>query len=49
MGKAGDGNSTVDNDPEEIKRGLSIYTAIALPVEWKETKINFRYTWLFRL
>lgn len=40
MGKASDGNSTVDNDPEEIKRGLSIYTAIA-PVEWKETKINF--------
>lgn len=40
MGKTLDGNSTVDNDPEEVKRGLSIYTAIA-PVEWKNKKINF--------
>lgn len=40
MGKTLDGNSTVDSDPEEIKRGQSIYTAIA-PVEWKNTKINF--------
>lgn len=40
MGKASDGNSTVDYDAEEIKRGLSIYTAIA-PCEWKNCKINF--------
>ncbi|MDY6062461.1 MAG: elongation factor G [Erysipelotrichaceae bacterium] len=40
MGKAIDGNSVVDCDSEEIKRGLSIYTAIA-PVEWKNCKINF--------
>ena len=30
----------MDNDAEEIKRGLSVYTSIA-PVEWKECKINF--------
>ena len=40
MGKTSDGNSTVDYDAEEIKRGLSIYTAIA-PCEWKNCKINF--------
>lgn len=40
MGSASDGNSVVDYDPEEIKRGLSIYTAIA-PCEWRNYKINF--------
>ena len=40
LGKTGDGTSVMDNDAEEIKRGLSVYTSIA-PVEWKECKINF--------
>lgn len=40
MGSAKDGNSTVDFDPEEIKRGMSVFTAIA-PCEWKDKKINF--------
>ena len=39
-GKAPDGTSTLDYDPEEGKRGVSIYTAIG-PVEWKNVKINF--------
>ena len=39
-GKAPDGTSVLDYDPEEGKRGVSIYTAIA-PVEWKNVKINF--------
>ncbi len=40
MGSAKDGNSTVDFDPEEIKRGMSVFCAIA-PCEWREKKINF--------
>jgi elongation factor G len=40
MGNAKDGNSTVDFDQEEIKRGMSVFTAIA-PCEWKNKKINF--------
>lgn len=40
MGCAKDGNSTVDYDPEEIKRGMSVFTAIA-PCEWRNKKINF--------
>ena len=40
MGKTLDGTSTVDFDPEEVKKGQSIYTAIA-PVEWRGKKINF--------
>ena len=38
MGKASDGNSAMDFDQEEIKRGQSVFTAIA-PIEWKNTKI----------
>lgn len=38
-GKVEDGNTTTDFDPEEIKRGISLTTAIA-PVEWKGFKIN---------
>lgn len=34
------GSSAMDFDAEEIKKGVSIYTAIA-PVEWKDCKINF--------
>lgn len=40
MGSAKDGNSTVDFDQEEIKRGMSVFCAIA-PCEWKNRKINF--------
>ncbi|MCF0112326.1 MAG: elongation factor G [Erysipelotrichaceae bacterium] len=40
MGKTVDGNSAMDYDPEEAKRGMSIYTGIA-PIEWKDCKINF--------
>ena len=40
LGKTIDGTSVMDNDAEEVKRGLSVYTSIA-PVEWKECKINF--------
>ncbi|MFI3283677.1 MAG: elongation factor G [Erysipelotrichaceae bacterium] len=40
MGKASDGNLALDYDAEEIKRKLSVFTALA-PIEWKECKINF--------
>jgi elongation factor G len=39
FGKVVDGNTTTDYDPEEIKRKISIGTAIA-PCEWKDHKIN---------
>ncbi|NLA78363.1 MAG: elongation factor G [Erysipelothrix sp.] len=40
MGKTIDGNSVLDFDAEEIKRGISVFAAVA-PIEWKDTKINF--------
>ncbi|HPT84924.1 MAG TPA: elongation factor G [Bacillota bacterium] len=40
MGKPTDGTTVCDYDPEEVKRGFSLYTAIA-PVMWKNKKINF--------
>ena len=40
FGKTAEGSSIIDYDAEEIKRGLSVYTSI-VPIEWKETKINF--------
>jgi len=40
MGKTTDGTAAMDYDPEEAKRGVSIYCAVA-PVEWKNVKINF--------
>ena len=40
MGKTVDGTAAMDYDPEEAKRGVSVFTAIA-PIEWKNTKINF--------
>ncbi|MCF0115355.1 MAG: elongation factor G [Erysipelotrichaceae bacterium] len=40
MGKTVDGTSTMDYDPDEVKRGVSCYTALA-PIEWKNRKINF--------
>ena len=39
QGKVEDGNTVSDYDPEEIKRRISIGTAMA-PVEWNKTKIN---------
>jgi elongation factor G len=39
FGRVNDGNTTMDYDPEEIKRKISISTSIA-PCEWKEHKIN---------
>jgi elongation factor G len=39
LGKVTDGTTTMDFDPEEIKRTASISTAIA-PCEWKDYKIN---------
>ena len=40
LGKTADGNTVCDFDPEEIKRQISISTAVA-PVEYKGHKINF--------
>lgn len=39
FGKVNDGNTTTDYDPEEIKRKITISTAIA-PCEWKDCRIN---------
>jgi elongation factor G len=39
FGKVDDGASTMDYDPEEIKRKITIATAIA-PLEYKDHKIN---------
>ncbi|MBR3312302.1 MAG: elongation factor G [Solobacterium sp.] len=39
-GKASDGTTALNFDPEEGKRGLSCYCHLA-PVEWKNKKINF--------
>lgn len=39
FGKVSDGTTTTDYDPEEVKRKISISTALA-PCEWKDCKIN---------
>lgn len=39
QGRTEDGNTVMDFDPEEVKRHISISSAIA-PVEWKGTKVN---------
>lgn len=39
LGKISDGNTMCDFDAEEIKRKVSVVTAVA-PIEWKNTKIN---------
>ncbi|NBI09986.1 elongation factor G [Colidextribacter sp. OB.20] len=39
MGKATDGNTVCDYDPEEVKRQISISLAVA-PIEYKGCKIN---------
>ncbi|MBE6111032.1 MAG: GTP-binding protein, partial [Erysipelotrichaceae bacterium] len=40
FGKNNDGTTALNFDPEEGKRGLSVYCHLA-PVEWKDRKINF--------
>lgn len=40
LGRIEDGSTTTDFDPEEIKRKVSINTALA-PCEWRDHKINF--------
>ncbi len=40
MGNNNDGTLAMDYDPEEAKRGLSVYSALA-PIQWKGRKINF--------
>jgi len=39
MGKVEDGNTVADFESEEIKKGLSVSTALT-PIEWRDTKIN---------
>lgn len=39
IGKAVDGNSVLDYDAEEVKRGVSVFTSLA-PIEVRNTKIN---------
>lgn len=40
LGKVEDGNTVSDYDKMEIEKGFSINTSI-VPVEWKDSKINF--------
>ena len=40
QGKVDEGTSVCDFDPDEVKRRMSL-NAKVLPVEWKDTKINF--------
>ncbi|MCL2361691.1 MAG: elongation factor G [Defluviitaleaceae bacterium] len=40
MGRVEDGNTASDYDAEEIRRKVSI-SASVIPIEWKDTKINF--------
>ncbi|MDI6892879.1 MAG: elongation factor G [Actinomycetota bacterium] len=40
LGRVEDGNTTTDYDPDEVKRKISISTALA-PCEWGNQKINF--------
>lgn len=39
LGKINEGNTVLDFDPEEIKRKVSVVTAVA-PIEWKGYKMN---------
>ncbi len=40
LGRAGDGTSEIDYDSEEKKRNMSVYMKV-VPIEWKNTKVNF--------
>ena len=39
LGKVEEGNTVSDYDPEEVRRGISVNTAV-LPCEWKDHKVN---------
>ena len=39
LGRAVDGNTALDFDPEEVKRQISLNTSVAA-CEWKNTKMN---------
>jgi elongation factor G len=39
LGRVDEGNTITDYDPDEIKRRISVSTAVA-PIEWRDTKIN---------
>ncbi|MGI9146185.1 MAG: elongation factor G [Chloroflexota bacterium] len=43
MGSVDDGNTTMDFDPEELKRQMSVSLAVA-PLEWQANKINLMDT-----
>ncbi|TMD85708.1 MAG: elongation factor G, partial [Chloroflexi bacterium] len=40
QGRVDEGSSVADYDPDELKRSMTLH-AKAIPVEWKNTKINF--------
>ena len=40
FGVTSEGSSLIDYDPEEIRRGISVYASL-VPIEWKDCKINF--------
>ncbi len=40
QGKVDEGSSIADYDPDELKRSMTLHAKV-LPVEWKNTKINF--------
>ena len=40
QGKVDEGSSIGDHDPDELKRSMTLH-AKPLPIEWKNTKINF--------
>jgi len=40
QGRVDEGSSVADYDPDELKRNMTLH-AKAIPVEWKNTKINF--------
>lgn len=39
LGKVENGNTVADFDPDEIKRAMSVFSAV-VPIEWKENKVN---------
>jgi elongation factor G len=39
LGRVEEGNTVTDYDPDEIKRRISVSSAVA-PIEWRDTKIN---------
>ncbi len=39
LGRVEDGTTTTDFDPDEVKRHISVSTAVA-PIEWRDSKIN---------